>query len=63
MWPWRGLACKRQAQKRRSGRGLGRDKKGGPASAIFMGFEGAPGLSTHASKERRQPSIALVGAR
>ena len=58
-----GTCVQRQARKRRSGRGRGIDKKGGPASAIFMGFEGAPGLSTHASKEHRQPSIALVAAR
>ena len=55
------LYAKRQA--RREGGGGGADKKRGPASAIFMGLQRAPGLSTHASKERRQPSIALVEAR
>jgi len=57
-----GTCVQRQARKRQSGRGRGRDKKGGPAWAIFMGLEGAPGLSTHASMERSRLLTVLVGA-
>jgi len=55
------LHSKRQARRVRAWAGTRKDERG-PARAIFMGFEGAPGLSSHASMERSRLLTALVGA-
>ena len=57
------LHAKRQARRVRAWAGAQtRKDERGPAWAIFMGFEGAPGLSSHASMERSRLLTVLVGA-